>query len=57
MQTFIITAKMSTMLTTTIEASSQEEADAIARGLDGSVFSEEENSGSWDIVDISQEEE
>jgi len=57
---YTVTAIMRTVLQTNIVANSQEEADAMARNLDGGVFSEMEGEGSWEIEgveDIGEAEE
>ena len=60
MREYKVTAIMTTVLTTTINSNSQEEADAMSKTLDGGIFSAEENEGSWTIdcvEDIGEAEE
>ena len=52
---FTVTAVMTQILTTSIEADTLEEAEEMAKTLDGGVFAEEENSGSWNISSVIEE--
>jgi hypothetical protein len=54
MKQFKVTAKMSVMLSTTMEANTLEEARELSRELDGGVFAEMSNSGEWDIIEVEE---
>lgn len=54
---FEVTAQMITMLKTKITAETLEEAEAIAKEMDGCEFIEIEGSGDWSIYDVQEVEE
>ena len=55
LKTYIVKATMSVELECIIEATTKEEADEMARNLDGGSFAEVENSGSWNIHAVDEE--
>lgn len=57
MPKFKVTATMYTDLETVIEAKNEEEAYQIAQQLDGAEFTEQPNSGDWQIGDVIKLEE
>ena len=56
LKTYTVLAKMSSVLTTFVEAYSLDEATEKAKKEDGANFSEVENSGSWEILDVVEDE-